>query len=323
MKRLIARALVLGAIVLAGQWLVFALRGADVHFAQNETLQQSLKDGVDVVFFGDSTLYFPAERDTDHRNTVTMVQDLAPSLSILQLYNGGYNPDVYASFSRSMARSGHPPKTAVFVINMRAFSPGWDMRPMYQFQREKTILAFTNTSYRFLLRPLMVFKAFDLNPVKQKDYLELPVMNGDQIVGKVKDFDNDSFNTFSEENLQKKMIFSYMYDLDPGHRKVVSIIECIEALDAAGTRMLFYITPVDWQTGVEGVGEGFTSQLQKNIRVIEQVIQTHGGEVLDLSRLLPSEDFNWRVDLYPNGHLAQEGREKLANRLAAWLVPNN
>lgn len=321
MKRFIVKALALGVIVLAGQWLLFASRGAGVHFAQNETLQQSLNEGVDVVFIGDSTLYFPAESDTDHRNTVTMLHDLTPSLSIVQLYNGGYNPDVYASFSRSMARSGHPPKTAVFVINMRAFSPGWDMRPMYQFQREKTILAFSNTPYRFLLRPLMVFKAFDLNPVKQADYIELPVTNGDQIVGKVIDFDNDSFNTFSQDNLRKKTIFSYMYDLDPEHRKILSIIECIDALEAAGVRTLFYITPVDWQTGVESVGEGFVPQLQKNIRTVEQAIQEHGGEVLDLSRLVPTEDFNWRVDLYPNGHLAQNGREKLANLLARWLVP--
>jgi hypothetical protein len=62
--------------------------------------------------------------------------------------------------------------------------------------------------------------------------------------------------------------------------------------------------------------QDFTTQLQRNVRVVEQAIQQRGGEVVDLSQLLSSADFNWRVDLYPNEHLAQRGCKILAERLS-------
>ena len=299
---------------------MFALRGTSIEFEQSTNLRRALDEGVDAVIIGDSTLHYRDERDTDHRNIVEMLRGFVPSLSFVRLSNGAYMPDVYAPFCRRIARDARPPKIVILEVNMRSFSPVWDMRPMNQFEKEKITLAFHNTPYQFLLRPLMALKAFNFDVVTQKEYLEHPVTSGGDIVGQVKDFDNDSFNTFSEENLQKKFTLSYMYDLHAEHRKIQSIVECIEALKTVGVRTLFYITPVDWEAGVESLGTDFTTQLQRNVRVVEQAIQQHGGEVVDLSQLLSSADFNWRVDLYPNEHLAQRGRAIVAERLSHEVV---
>jgi hypothetical protein len=190
---------------------------------------------------------------------------------------------------------------------------------MYQFEREKTILAYDSAGLTFLLKPLMVLKAFNFNPIDNQTYLESPVVVDGATLGNVWSFTNSSFNEFSEENLRKRFIFHYMTDIPPTHRKLLSLADCAETLGGAGVRSLFYISPIDMETASMSVGPDFVAKVERNVALLRQSIESHGGECLDLSAFIEAKDFGWREDVYPNEHLSENGRARIAVRLAEWI----
>ena len=112
-----------------------------------------LEEGVDVLYLGDSTLVLPAGEVT----TGEILQELLPDRHIDQIAHPAYGLDLFYDYVAHMDRHGAWPRTLVLPINLRSFSPAWDMRPAYQFERERGILALGLPWARLLLRPLAIF----------------------------------------------------------------------------------------------------------------------------------------------------------------------
>ena len=81
---------------------------------------------------------------------------------------------------------------------------------------------------------------------------------------------------------------------------------------------MFYITPIDMETGTRHLPEDFPAVVKQNCRLIEQRLRERGGEVIDLSHSLGPGAFSWNE--YPNEHLRQNGRCYVAKRLAQTLL---
>ncbi|MFA5261688.1 MAG: hypothetical protein WC450_10710, partial [Candidatus Omnitrophota bacterium] len=94
-----------------------------------------------------------------------------------------------------------------------------------------------------------------------------------------------------------------------------------------GIEPVFYITPVDYQTGVRYVGPGFTDQVEKNVAFIQRALSAEGVQALDLSRSLGTKDFSWPDDeppvIYPNEHLKLRGRIFIAENLYKFMQMKN
>jgi hypothetical protein len=83
--------------------------------------------------------------------------------------------------------------------------------------------------------------------------------------------------------------------------------------------VIFYLTPVDEQTGESLLPGEFRPLVKSNVRLLERELRTTGATVLDLSDGLPAESFSW--DLYPNEHLRAAGRRYVAHQLEQAIVP--
>ena len=110
-----------------------------------------------------------------------------------------------------------------------------------------------------------------------------------------------------------------MYALTPEHRKLKSMIQIIDILKNKKSQIIFYITPIDYQTGNYYLGEQFQQRVSQNIRLITSILNEKYIDVVDLSFDVNTDLFTWGKDpndhLYPNEHLREQGRQQIAEHL--------
>ena len=111
-----------------------------------------------------------------------------------------------------------------------------------------------------------------------------------------------------------------MYSLEENHRKVRALKEIDQIGKRHGIKMLFYLTPIDYQDGLKYVGPDFITQLDANVQLLLRVADKNDITLINLSKGLGPESFYWqrdeRVKHHPNEHVADEGRQFIADQLS-------
>ena len=312
-------------------------------------LEEHLEAGADVIYLGDSTLLYPAGEVT----TGEIVQEMLPDHRVAEVSHPAYSLDLYLSFVRYIVRQERRPRTIVLPINMRSFSPEWDRRPGYQFEKEKKVLFLGPDLARVLARPLEVLGAFEPD-ITQEAFLDTSVYNGETAVGTVRDFeslaDEDVAGALAgdggfayhdalpseddEEALEKALVYYYMYRLSEDHRKLQAMLKIARLCQENELDVIFYIAPVNYQQGERVLGSAFRERLAENVDVVSRTLP-HGRQMragvgqgalmpvaadaehvtlLDLSLGLEAYAF---VDME---HLHERGKAYVAEQLASVIV---
>lgn len=288
-------------------------------FDELARLDNYLKTKIDIIYFGESTVYSVGLGDKDKRTTSEMLEEMTPCYSSGSILNAAYQMDIYLEFCRYITRQKQHPSFIIIPINMRSFSPDWDRRQQYQFEIEKIILRGGLLKQLLLAfyKPLRVFK-YNFTTISREEFLNTPVFNGSRQVGTVRGFKNKSYRKFSENNLKNSILFFYMFSLNRQHRKLKSMVEIAKILTQNNIKIIFYITPIDYETGEKYFPGQFLKRLTHNTQLIRSVLDAEGVEVLDISADLTSKYFTW--DLYPNEYLKQKGRKYVARRISHILL---
>ncbi|MCU0520649.1 MAG: lipase family protein [Anaerolineae bacterium] len=282
-----------------------------------------LEEGVDVLYLGDSTLMLPVGEVT----TGEILQELLPDRRIAQIAHPAYGLDLFYDYAAHMDRHGTSPQTLILPINLRSFSPAWDMRPAFQFTKESKILSLGHPWARFLIRPLEIFGFFRPS-MNQQDFLDAPVYDGNALVGQVRDFETlaagevlqeDAENAYrevelaDEETAQALLTYHYMLNLEPDHRKLDSMVAVAELAAGRGVDVIFYITPVNVEQGERFLGSRFGERFAENVGVVQSRLGSASQDqvmLLNLAFDLPAYDF---TDME---HLTETGKEYVAERIA-------
>lgn len=293
-------------------------------------LDQHLQAGVDTVYLGDSILIYPPGEPT----IPEMLRGLLPDHTIGAVAHPAYQPDLYERYVNYLVKHKSQVKTVIIPINMRSFSPEWDLRPTYQFEREKTILTYGPFLSTLFYQLFATFGLFDTS-ISETEFLEATVFNGDQPTGKVAEFeeligdrDAQAKTNLTEfdyhaglpaedevEALKGTLVYYYMSNLDPPHRKLESLRVISRLLHANGINPIFYITPINYQLGDQYLGQTFRERLTENTAVVAQTLAGEGVEVLNLVFELEAYNF---VD---TEHLTENGKTYVAEVLAATIEP--
>ncbi|MBN2393700.1 MAG: hypothetical protein JXR84_23410, partial [Anaerolineae bacterium] len=282
-----------------------------------------LEQGVDVLYLGDSTLLLPFGEVT----TGEILQELLPDRRIGQVAHPAYGLDLFYDYAAYVDRHGGWPTTLVLPINLRSFSAAWDMRPAFQFEKESKILALGLPWARLFFRPLDVFGFFRPS-ISQQDFLNTPVYDGDVRVGYVRDFEmlaadeilqEGSENAYrevkleDEETAQAVLTYHYMFNLEPDHRKLDSMVAVAELAARHDVNVIFYITPINVEQGERFLGPAFRERFAANIQVVLSALEAVSPDnvtLLNLAFDLPAFDF---TDLE---HLTETGKEYVAEQIA-------
>lgn len=282
--------------------------GEGVTFENLERLNRLLAHPPDVLYFGDSTIGHSPKSDTNKRPINLLLRYMVPGSRIRGLTHAAYQLDIYAAYCRYIVSLGekHKPRVIIIPINMRSFSPHWDKRPGYQFEREKVILA--GGLLHAFYRPLRILK-YKFNKMTPGKYSDTPVFKGDLKIGTVKQM----------KGIKNQLILRYMYPLTREHRKIKSLIDIVRCLSAHGIKAVFYVTPLDYETGEKHLPGEFKAQVRENIRLVETVLNENNYRLLDLSMDIPGSYFSWERHVAPNEHMNQHGRMYVAKQLARAL----
>jgi len=268
-----------------------------------------------VIYFGDSVMRTVHPQDRDKRPIYLMLQKNLPDDLVASIDQMAYHPGIYEAYVRNIAQSRFKELKYVIVpINLRTFSPEWDKRPQYQFEKEKWLLSYEYTPLYSFLHFLFSIRAINLEPISDVSFLQTPIYLGEKQVGIVSDFENYSYKEFSEENFRKKAIYYYLYDLHSEHRKLQSLINIAHILHEKNIEVVFYITPIDIESGEKILPNQFKKQVITNASTIVNEIENEGFTVLNLVDALLADAFHWNV--YINEHLNMKGRIFVAEKIA-------
>ena len=294
-------------------------------------LDAALAQNANIVYLGDSTLTLPVGEVT----TGEVLQEMMPECTVAEIAHPAYNLDLYRYYVRHIVRSANRPRVIVVPVNMRSFSPEWDRRPGYQFAEEKAALTLGPLLSQVLWRPMQVFGGFE-SRISQEAFLDTPVYREETRIGTVRDFEQLTEGSEAEalqgdtefayhdvlpsaddeEALQQFLTYRYLSGLQPDHRQLKAMLDIAKMGQEHHVRILFYITPVNYQQGQRYVGESFREVVSKNADVVKSLLLDQTGIALvDLAFNLEAFAF---VDME---HLRETGKEYVAVRLAAAIMP--
>lgn len=285
-----------------------------------DKIDAALKEKADVVLLGDSVLVAFYSQDNDKRTVSVMLQEKIPNIKLRAIDSLAYASDVYLEQVRYITRSDFKPKLVIIPINIRSFSPQWDQRFDFQFELDKLELKFKNTPVFPYLKFLINFNLFNLVPISKSQFYNTPVYSGDKLIGTIKDFDNPEYENYTDSHQKNKILLSYTYTLSTNHRKLKALEEIADLLFKNNIKVIFYLTPVDYETCEKYTGSSTKNQMVKNINLIKNSLNKNQGMLLDLSFKLQSKNFAWKDSLYINEHLSQNGRQFLARELATSVI---
>lgn len=328
MQRFFVKFMAFLAILLAIQVLVSILNPPELP-EEIVALEQQIQAGVDILYLGDSTLIHPVGEPT----IPEILRELVPDRTIGEVAHPAYNLDLYERYVNYLIEHQAQVEAVIIPINMRSFSPEWDLRPSYQFEREKTILTYGPLLSTIFYRPFDTFGLFD-SPISQSEFQAATVFNGDQPVGAVAEFealigtdeveadDGTDFAYYSRlpsedevEALEGTLIYYYMSGLDRHHRKIQSLKAMSRLLAENGIKQIFYITPINYELGERYLGPEFHDQVAENTEVIEKVLSRKNVDVLNLVFDLAAFNF---VD---TEHMTENGKTYVAEVLAEAIEP--
>ena len=291
-------------------------------------LFNSHKQIPEVLYLGDSVVERVSMHDSEQRTLGNMVIDsIKEDLSADYISHSAYHFGLFHGFVRVLQRLKYRPKILILPINLRSFSPQWDLSPLWQLEQEIQAVEQYLAKPRKripVIQPVVespgLFDAFDATPSRY-------ALSDFQYLGDFRNLIKTKPQTEEEKLFRLKQIFIFHYThlLELSHPKVRLIEETLDLLNQMKIKTLLYVTPVNYCAGTKYVGEAFLEIVQRNVDVVSTAIQEHLNSnmvhFLDYSRLLTSDYFFHEND--PTEHLNQEGRAQLAAKLSQATIGLN
>lgn len=288
-----------------------------------DTLQeiQKYKDNhIDVIYFGDSSVYFYSKKDKDKRATFEVLNELLGNkYKVEMLGSAAWQAEVFSAYAKYMKQQNFLPRYVIIPINLRSFAVGWDYWPAYQFTGDLTYFRYYNTPLYPFINIITNFSLADVNQKYQYLFENSTVYDGYTPVGKASKFENLD-NVPYDVRFKKKLIYFYFSYINSDHRKLRSILQISDTFKNTNTKVIFYITPIDYQTGEKYYPNTFKQRIAHNVKVITSELQKKGATVLDLSLGLDAKDFTWSEqtgnDRYMNEHINNHGKYFISSEIA-------
>ncbi|RPI70598.1 MAG: hypothetical protein EHM45_24655, partial [Desulfobacteraceae bacterium] len=285
----------------------------NIEFKELDDLNRYLKkEKAAVIYLTDCTDYTLSKDDRDKRTVTQMLREMNHDRRIGNVAHAAYQVEIFLEFCRYIVKQENQPGVIIIPINMRSFSPQWDWNPHYQFEKEKILLkgGLPGRLLSAFYKPLRAF-GYDLRAISREEYLNKPVLDGPKQVGTIRDFETLPKKENRETDIRKKLFLYYMPALKPDHRKLKAMLEIPRLLKSQQIQLIFYLTPIDVETGEDYFPREFTLKLKQNTGLIKRLLLEQGVKVLDLSLDLRKDGFSWEDRVFPSEQLNAKGRRYL------------
>ena len=280
-----------------GSW---HLRWLEPHLAD---LHRARKHHISTVFFGSSVNGHHAPDDEHPSASISSLVEDEIQEKMLVIAQGSFDGDRFLDYIRYAQQIEYQPTVLIVPVNLRTFSITMYRRPEYQFVREQLMLNHNPLWIQFLT----VF-GYQFSDWGQADYLQAPYyFDG------IRRTIGENEVLFATDQLKLGFINHYEYDLTRQHPVLRALEELGKTSTRAGATVIYYLTPIDSETGEAIRGETFVRATTAASELLRQSLEPHGVWV-DMLRDLPPSQFDYHGR--PNEHLNERGRRHVASRLA-------
>jgi hypothetical protein len=280
------------------------------------------RPGPDVLYLGDSVVERVSRDDADPTTLGGMVAAaVAPRLRTLVITHSAYNPDVYLPLVESLNLAKVRPRALLLPVNLRCFSPQWMCHPLWQFEDEIAVLR--QRRARWPRRAPLLRIPEDPSAEAMRRYDAIRLDRGAPGMETLGDFRRLIAERPEDEGgrirrLQAVFSLHYRFELRPQLPRLQALRGCVAAAQRLGIAPVVYLTPVNVEAGDRLLGDAFTGEVERNVRVILEALRAAGVDAADHSRTFSSAEF-FHVN-EPTEHLNAAGRQRLAALLAHTLA---
>lgn len=293
-----------------------ALVDLDRHFNSSQVAPN-------VLCLGDSVWERVADQDQDRRTLSELIQSaLEGKYTTTTIWYSAYHMAVFHELLAGLRVTKKRPDLVVLPVNMRSFSPQWDMEPKWQYTKEINILR----AYRWSVG--RIIGKLNEGASQVPDYMKLlhyarQVHYPLSTLRSIEQFYNviDSLPGSDEEKMYRKkqiFIFHYAYPLHRRHAKLTNLFKVLNLLLALKIKVFVYITPVNVMAAEKFIGSGFNRQFSENVRqvtyILEQFSIHNAFSFANWSSAFPSNLFFY--DDIASEHLNERGRVLLSGNIA-------
>jgi hypothetical protein len=285
-----------------------------------ESLSSSQKD---ILLFGDSVFLRVSNHDTDKRSLDLMIQKRVPQLSMTVVKKSAYAVDMFLEFLnlyKAEKLALIKPSTICIHLNLRCFSPQWEFYPPFNFRQEKKILRKMQSGshidkYEF---PFFKFPFIDdfLYQTRKVDYNSSQYKRIRDFTKIIKSRPIDPAQKL--ERLRTLFRFHYLYNLSDFDTRLRDLKSCVIVSSEICRNIFVYCTPINYQAGVELLGDNFCQSILEKTNKISMFIKRNDQKqkviFCDYSMLLERDCFFHSYDA--TEHLNERGRNILAGKLA-------
>ncbi|MCX6396541.1 MAG: hypothetical protein NTV23_08650 [Propionibacteriales bacterium] len=310
----------------------YEARLPDVEVRQLRELVKAYTDGPgpDVLFFGDSTMFWTRRNDPDPRNLTKMVRDeLGAGTSLHSIVGPGYNVRLVAAFIEALDGLPKAPKLVVVPMSLMMASDSWIRHPVMGSVHESgairaMVAAGEPYPDRMPRSSEEDWNTFDRLPAAS-------FTGAKQTLGEIRMITNSIPATAAGlpttrwqqlVRVRHLLSLSNAGRLEPTSEGVVLAGELSSKLAERGLRSIAYIPPVNLEVVRKFWGDPAVDQVIANGDIMERTYRDASGglgTVLNTIPLSPESDFVDPAHLSSTGrsHLAVEIVEALAARLAS------
>ena len=285
------------------------------HLSQLAALKSCIgKEANTIIFLGDSVNFSYAPSDRDKRRISEMLQDSLPDFRVVAIDHRAYHMGVYRGFVSRLTGSANKPNLVIIPVNLRSITTHWVKNPSWQFVDLQRYLLFDGVLFRVFFRPMRSFKIYRDSTLSEVAFSRTPLYDGDIKVGTVKDYQSVSREDASTRNTKAMITYYYMEKLQEKNPRACDLVAISQMVKQTDLKVLFYITPIDYQKCDTVLGDRFSQRIKENKAIVRNLLEREKIDVLDLSFSLPSDGFYYRSQ-YPDEHLNEKGRKAVASML--------
>jgi len=283
-------------------------------------LIESKKTHIDILLLGDSVSERTSNTDTDTTPLFEMVgKKLNKNIDYFAITHSAYYTDIYLLYIALLKALNVKTDNIIIPINIRSFSPQWDLNPMFQCTGHiQQLLTALNK------KGITNFNSYKSKPLTVSEFKKTSAEYPESRLNKIAQFENvisSSPKSEIDKTERKKAILTYHYmnRIERNHRKLSALADLAAFCQENTIKLLVYMVPINYEAGERYIGNQFTHNLKANVSIISDTLTSKStgfnNKIIfkDFSTLLQSGSFFNQDET--TEHLNQYGREILADQI--------
>lgn len=326
--------LLIASIVLVALDIIYYFTLYQKDMAENCTLRElseRAKEGVDIVYLGESSNHTYSETDTDKRFICEMIDDMLPDHRVGNLAKDACHAGVYYDILRNIPRNNEV-RTAIVTVNMRSFTSEWIYSSLEPALRKEQIMM--KKAPALYKRLLMAFKAYPSWTEKERSALirrgfkrqtfvlphPFPYQNAnewDRGIGNSCTLYNGVQPSADTLALVCHHIKHFACTLDDNNPRIKDFDNIVKLCKKRGWQPVFNILAENVDQIDSLCGPDLLWLMERNAQFVIDRYEPQG--VIVVNNLKEVRDFDFRDRDFPTEHYTQTGRLAIAENVSETL----